>query len=458
MGNTQFKPVVGYIRRISGNPVTALSGVGYFIDGYVINSIAVFTYLLGTRHVMAYNAFTLSFVTGSALLGAVVGAIMFGMVSDRFGRDRIYSLYPLLFAVFSYLSAVSVNITEIIVFRFLLGLGVGADYALGPVYAMETDRTRKHGNSYGWVWVMWSVGACVSFLTGFIMVDRVGVSAWRWVFGIIAIPAIPLSLARYAMIKSKTGLKSAPEENYHTDTGAETRKEPLIEVSQNNVKRVPFRRLFSGDYAIRTVIIWIQWILYDIVDYGVALYAPLIVSDLGVKGSYSLLIAALFYVPASLGSVGAAYWNDKIGRRILQISGFSGMGIGIVLITMSVAYFGTLFISVGLLGLLIFYGMGSIGPGNTTGLYAIELLPKELRSTSMGFATAITRLTAFVSAFEFPYIALALSRIVFFEILFAITVGALLFTVLFTPETKGLSLEDISNSRYRKRRLIVKNR
>ncbi len=82
------------------------------------------------------------------------------------------------------------------------------------------------------------------------------------------------------------------------------------------------------------------------------------------------------------------------------------------------------------------------------GLYAIEMLPTKLRSTSMGAATSITRFVSFLSAFEFPYITHSLGKLVFFEILLVLMVVALVFTVFFTPETRGLSLEQIATSRY----------
>jgi putative MFS transporter len=176
-------------------------------------------------------------------------------------------------------------------------------------------------------------------------------------------------------------------------------------------------------------------------------------SALGFKGSLSILLSASLYVPGFLGAMGAAYLNDTTGRRTLQIVGFGGMTLGMILIAAASAYAGALVLGLGIIGLILWYGIGNLGPGNTMGLYAIELLPTKLRSSSMGSATAITRFVSFLSAFEFPFIALSLGKLTFFEVLVVVMAFAFVFTILFTPETKGLTLEQIAKSKYRPHRL-----
>ena len=83
------------------------------------------------------------------------------------------------------------------------------------------------------------------------------------------------------------------------------------------------------------------------------------------------------------------------------------------------------------------------------GLYAIELLPTKLRSSSMGGATGVTRIASFASAFLFPYVTSTLGKSSFFFILLALMVFVFVFTILFTPETKGLTLEEIAIASYK---------
>jgi putative MFS transporter len=149
-------------------------------------------------------------------------------------------------------------------------------------------------------------------------------------------------------------------------------------------------------------------------------------------------------------------WNDTLGRRPLQIFGFGFMALGMALMAIAVDLKGFTMILAGVSGLILWYGVENIGPGNTVGLYAIELLPTRLRSTSMGSATGITRFVSFLSAFEFPYIAVSIGYSGFLDILFLVMLGAFIFTITFTPETRGLTLDEIEDAVYVRHNLVQK--
>ena len=89
----------------SRSVVTTLSSMGYFLDGYDLSVIAVFTLVLTTYKIFPYDAFSEGFVSGSALLGAFVGAVVFGHYSDKIGRRYLYIFDLIFFAVFAILSA-----------------------------------------------------------------------------------------------------------------------------------------------------------------------------------------------------------------------------------------------------------------------------------------------------------------------------------------------------------------
>ncbi|EFD93072.1 MAG: General substrate transporter [Candidatus Parvarchaeum acidophilus ARMAN-5] len=439
--------------------ITTLSAMGYFLDGYDLSVISVFTLVLVTYKIFQYSAFTESFVTGSALLGAFVGAVIFGHYADRIGRRYLYILDLIFFAVFALLSAFSTNITEMIIFRFFVGWGVGADYALSPVYTTEMYPNKKRGAGYGWVWTFWSIGAVAAFILGYVFFLFNPLTSWRWVLALGAIPAIITVILRTRMPESarwKIMDKGSMDKNVKTvaqkiGLTPQDIKAILSERQKEaNIAAGSFTALFKGEYGKRTAIVWTQWIVYDLAGYGIGLYAPLILKSLGVAGSTSLLYSFMFYMPIGfLGAFGAVMLNDRIGRRPLQALGFGGMAIAMLLFFFASTIGGTIAISIGILAFILDYGLGNLGPGNTMGLYAIELLPTKLRSSSMGGATGITRIASFASAFLFPYLTLTIGKASFFAVLLALMIFVFFFTIFFTPETKGLTLEEISIASYK---------
>ena len=459
MENEQGKRDVNVPSR---SVITTLSAMGYFLDGYDLSVISVFTLVLVTYNIFSCDAFTESLVTGSALLGAFVGAVLFGHFADRVGRRYLYIFDLIFFAVFAILTALSTNIFEMIIFRFFVGWGIGADYALSPVYTTEMYPSKSRGAGYGWVWTFWSIGAAVAFLIGWLFYLHDPLTGWRYTLGIGAIPAVIVVILRTKMpesarwkivdegVVSGSGVTKVAEKIGITSVDLQA----LLDERQREVNMAAgsMSSLFKGEYGKRTAIVWIQWIMYDIAGYGIGLYSPLILKSLGVAGSTTLLFSFIFYMPVGfMGAFGAVMLNDRVGRRPLQIFGFGSMAVAMLLFFFASEGTGLTFLSIGILAFIIDYALGNLGPGNTMGLYAIELLPTKLRSSSMGGATGITRIVSFMSAFLFPYLSkpTVLGHSGFFTILLAVMIAAFVFTIFYTPETKGMTLEEIALASYK---------
>ena len=449
--------------KIPGRSViTTLSAMGYFLDGYDLSVISVFVLVLVTFKPFGYDAFTESFVTGAALLGAFVGAVIFGHFADNIGRRYLYIFDLIFFAVFAILSALSTNIYEMIIFRFFVGWGVGADYALSPVYTTEMYPDKKRGAGYGWVWTFWSIGAGAAFAIGYVFYMINPLVGWRYTLAIGAIPAIITVVLRTRMPesvrwdilepgKSKLSAKDLDSIAERVGITKDDIKAIIAErEKEENIAAGSFTALFKGEYGKRTAIIWFQWILYDIAGYGIGLYSPIILTTLGISHSSSLLFSLIFNMPVGfLGAFGAVMLNDRLGRRPLQAIGFGGMAIAMAMFFVASSAVASIGIIIGIAAFVIDYGIGNLGPGDTMGLYAIELLPTKLRSSSMGGATGITRIASFLAAFMFPLISVSLGKSSFFFILLGLMVLAFVFTIFFTPETKGLTLEEIALASYK---------
>ncbi|MBW9141878.1 MAG: MFS transporter, partial [Candidatus Aramenus sp.] len=171
------------------------TGMGVFTDGYDLSSIGIvlLTVLSSfgiTKHSPDYALYT-SLISGSALIGAAVGAIIFGILSNR-GRKTFYGVDVALMTVGALLQAFVTSPLELVLVRLLLGLGVGADYVLSPMIMAEHSNAKDRGKvialGFGLFWGFGATLAAVIYLA----LSYAGVSpdvTWKVVLAAGAIPA-----------------------------------------------------------------------------------------------------------------------------------------------------------------------------------------------------------------------------------------------------------------------------
>ncbi|MDE2517311.1 MAG: MFS transporter, partial [Rhodospirillales bacterium] len=178
------------------------TGMGVFTDGYDLSSIGIVLPLVlasfGVKHITGLES---GLIAGSALVGAAVGALIFGALAQR-GRKKFYGIDVTLMAVAAFAQVFAPNLMGLIAIRFILGIGIGADYVLSPTIMAEhsnrRDRGRKIGIGFG---VMWPAGALVAALFS-LLLGSLGVDAdlrWRLVLAFGAVPALSVLYLRRRM-------------------------------------------------------------------------------------------------------------------------------------------------------------------------------------------------------------------------------------------------------------------
>src|SRR5487761_1246207 len=175
--------------------ILALSGAGVFMDGYDLFVISVALLLI--KPFFVATALDISAIASSALLGAVFGAVIFGNLADRVGRKSLYVIDLLFFVVFGAASAFSQNILELVLFRFLLGIGIGADYPISASYIAEFVSSKHRGKLIASVFAFQGLGilAAVGVSIFFIVLGPVSVGSfagepWRWMLLSGVVPAL----------------------------------------------------------------------------------------------------------------------------------------------------------------------------------------------------------------------------------------------------------------------------
>lgn len=173
--------------------ITALTFGANFSDGYALGSIGIVLTVLAPT--MGLSALWEGLLGSSMLIGVLVGSVVCGWLADRFGRRLVFQLDFIVIAVASAAQFFVDGPVWLLVLRLIIGIGVGADYALGPTLVTEFVPTRYRGGLLGSLTVMWTVGYVASFFVGTWLVN-LSPDSWRWMLASGAIPALIVLVLR----------------------------------------------------------------------------------------------------------------------------------------------------------------------------------------------------------------------------------------------------------------------
>lgn len=405
------------------------AGLGIFLDGYDIMIIGAVLLLLKPQWHL--NAHAVGWLGSAALAGAFAGAFIGGRIADRFGRKAIYLIDLITFFCAAVLCACAWNIVSLVAFRFMLGVGIGADYPLSATYMAEFMPTVKRGGIITWTFGLWTAGAIFAGLVGFVAV-HLGPWAWRLMFLIGAAPALLVVWLRRTLPESprwyvwRGQIEKAMSVLQRLVPGlTDSEHSEIIKAHMQTFSTPvpPVRVLFGRRFLRATLFVCLPWFMMDLVGYYLTIYIPQILGHLGFHGSPAKLLGSMILSASFLiGYIPLALWVDRIGRVWPQIVGFVGGGVGLAIVGLTamhaptktlihgttvehVAIFSSTAIVVMFAGMLFSQILNSFGPGNTTYLLASEVYPTDVRATGHGFATAFSRLGAVASTFFLPAIA-----------------------------------------------------
>jgi PHS family inorganic phosphate transporter-like MFS transporter len=404
-----------------------VSGIGFFTDAYDLFVIGIVSTLLkGEWHL---GAGQLALLNAVMLGAAFLGATAFGRLADVIGRTRIYWMSAAMMVLAALGSAFSPSLAVLVVFRFLLGFGVGGDYPVSAVLMSEYAHHSNRGKMIGLVFSAQAVGLVVGPLVALALLGG-GVGpglTWRLLLGLGAIPAAIAVWLRRTMPESPRYAAGPPRR---------ARRGPTAPGARELMTSRALLLTLTGTVGC--------WFLLDYAYYGNTISTPQIIALITPRASQITTIAiqlAVFAVAAVPGYILAIARMDRIGHRRLQLTGFIVMGacfavIGLVPgMTTAVVPF--------LLAYGVSYFFAEFGPNVTTFVLPGELFPTRLRATGHGISAGVGKLGAFTGVFLFPVLQHALGLRGTLLLTAAISaLGALLTLVL--PEPAGRTLEDIS--------------
>ncbi|KAJ8589545.1 MFS general substrate transporter [Rhizopogon salebrosus TDB-379] len=376
-------------------------GTALFSDGYANNVIGsvktLLTRIYGTDIITTNYGTTISSV---AFAGTVVGMLTFGYLSDKVGRKFGMMAATGIVALFSGISAASSGANHSIngmlamlsACRFLLGIGIGAEYPCGSVSASEQSEEDGIAINTQHRWLVLATNTMIDF--GFVIGAFVPLvlfwifgndhlrAVWRLSLGLGMIPAVAVFFWR---------LRMEEPTRYKRD-------------SMRNI-RIPYGLVIKR-YWRDLLGISLVWFIYDFITYPFGLYSSTI-TDAVTGGNQSLtvvfgwsVVINLFYIP---GTVLGAFCIDLLGPKNTIIIGLLSQAVmGFImsgLYTQLSRNIGAFAVVYG-----IFLSCGEFGPGNCTGVLAAKTGPTAVRGQYYGIAAAVGKIGAFIGTWVFPLI------------------------------------------------------
>lgn len=373
---------------------------------------------------------------------------MTGPITDRYGRKSLLVADGAMYAIFALLSAIATTSFLLILWRSLVGFAIGADTAIATAYISEFSPRKWRGRLAIIQQLMIFSGITASFWAGYLLSFSAN---WRLMLGLGVIPAVILVGLRVFLPESPRWLllngKQEKAKEILRKFGVNIANDEQIATPP---KELSFKEMFSFK-PIRTAIVLVGlWLIFQqITGINVILYyGPTIYRYLGLTGSRAILNTT---ISESLGGIEygiSFYLIDKWGRRRLGILGYGGLVVSLIIMLLGLRVFtsGIIFIGVALVFTamtlyLLFY---HVGVGGVGWVLQGETIPTEVRGRGAGLLAALDWFGNFAIIFVFPYWKAALGVYSFFELELLLSILALLVVYLFLPETKGVSLEEMT--------------
>ncbi|MFM8277744.1 MAG: MFS transporter [Cyanobium sp.] len=437
----------------------SLATAGKFFEGLIVFMGGIALPLVAQQFDMTSTEKGL--VTAATLFGILLGAIGLGGLADRWGRKPVFIGEMVLLAAALIGASCSVNTPMLVCCLFVIGLALGADYPTAHLVISESIPAQFRGRLVLGAFSFQALGALLATLiaAAYLTLES-SLDLWRQLYLLPVIPVLCVVWGRLFLPESSHWLVSKGRLAHAEQQLRRLLHRDDISLCHQQITEpgaLPpggnWRQLFRGQAKRATILASVPWFLQDLSTYGVGIFTPVIIASafgadaaqsngaavihqalLGAKGS------ALVDVGFLIGIAVAIALSDRWGRIPLQIIGFIGCALGLLIATAG-SRGPSLDVPVIIFGFFLFQFMTNLGPNAQTYLLAGELFPVGLRGLGAGFAAASGKVGAVITAFVFPTLLRQLGSERLLPLLALTSLLGALITWLFRIETRGVNLE-----------------
>lgn len=438
---------ISFARVFSWSLIVALGGFLFGFDTAVISGVE--------KHIQdlfSLSSFKHGFTISSALIGTVTGALIAGRPADRYGRKPVLMLIAVLYLMSALGCALAGNVSTLIIFRFIGGIGVGASSVVAPMYISEISPADIRGRMTALFQFNVIFGILMAYVSNYLL-RNAGTEPWRWMLGIEGLPAFIYSLLLFLIPESprylikvgqiaKARLVLEKIEKSSVEKEIEEIKTSLIKLS-GATNRLFSKRFFKPVSIAFLVAMFNQFSGINAILY----YAPRIFELSGLNFTDSLLQSILIGVTNGIFTIAGLILIDRVGRKKLLITGSIGMSLclGLVARTFYLQEFGGFSLLIFLLIYIMFFAFST---GAVIWVLIAEIFPNNIRGKGQSFGSFTHWFFAAIVTFIFPVVVKEVSfgvghTFMFFSLM--MIVQAIVVWKYF-PETKRRTLEELGEN------------
>ena len=424
----------------------AVTGLGWLFDAMDTGLISFVLPILAKDWGLAPEQ--MGWIGSVGFIGMALGAVISGTIADRIGRKLVFSLTVILYSLATGACALSWNYESLMIFRFLVGFGLGGELPVAATLMTEYAPTKLRGRFIVLLESFWGLGWLAAACIAYLLIPQYG---WQIAFFIGALPAVYVFMIRLHMpesvryLISRNRISEAQEIVLMLEKKLHVASEPFdkelsdMEKGTSAVAEPKFSSLWSGMFARRTLMLWLAWFGINFSYYGIFMWLPSIVFQQGftvVKTFEYVLIMTLAQLP---GYYCAAWLVDVIGRKytlslFLLISGVASYFFGNAATPGELLAWGAA---------MSFFNLGAWGVLYT---YTPELYPTAIRALGSGWAAGFGRIGSMIApAMVGMMIGSSMSSSSIFMLFAGVFLAVSLIVVTLGIESRQKSLEEIAD-------------
>lgn len=420
--------------------IAGLTFGAHLTEGYALGTVGYA--LASLNRQMPLDSFWMGAIGSSALIGIFMGSLIFGRLSDRLGRQRIFLSSFVIITVAAFLQFFATSPWELFALRVVIGIGMGGDFTVGHAILAEFSPRKHRGALLGSFSVVWTIGYVLANVLGMKYGDSIP-DAWRWLLASASVPAVIVLLLRI-------GTPESPRWLLGKGKATEARAIVLKYFGPNVVLEVEgsasaahvkqgYARLFQPDLIRRTLFNCGFFVCLVIPYFAIYTFLPGILTVIGLhdNDSADLLLNAVLVIGAVLGIV----LTIKLPRRHFLIGSFAVTCA--MLVTMSLLPASS---STAMIVAFAVFTLTMSAFSNLVGVFPPECFPTEVRASGVGLAIACSRLGSAAGTFLLP---LGIAGIGFHYTMMTLA-GVLLIgmvvSIAWAPETRNLTLRAASTN------------